>query len=186
MSDSSRPHGLQPTRLPHPWDFPGKSTGVGCHHLLRQVSLLEEKCNTLWAPQWHFKGEARRSLIHQGAAYLVNDPGKGSEVVQSCLTLCDPVDCSPPGSSVHGILQARILGVLTKILLLHQQERHPGKSLNYLYHQLSVHLHNLKRMCWKYRVKQWLKYTGLMILQKLNTYVYSHLGILKISRFNRF
>ena len=27
----------------------------------------------------------------------------------SCLTLCDPVDCSPPGSSVHGILQARVL-----------------------------------------------------------------------------
>ena len=35
MSDSSRPHGLQPTRLLHPWDFPGKSTGVGCHCLLR-------------------------------------------------------------------------------------------------------------------------------------------------------
>ena len=34
VSDSSRPHGLQPTRLPHPWDFPGKSTGVGCHRLL--------------------------------------------------------------------------------------------------------------------------------------------------------
>ena len=32
-----------------------------------------------------------------------------SEVTQSCLTLCDPVDCSPPGSSVRGILQARIL-----------------------------------------------------------------------------
>ena len=31
-------------------------------------------------------------------------------VVQSCPTLCDPMDCSPPGSSVHGILQARILG----------------------------------------------------------------------------
>ena len=30
-------------------------------------------------------------------------------VAQSCLTLCDPVDCSPPGSSVHGILKARIL-----------------------------------------------------------------------------
>ena len=30
--------------------------------------------------------------------------------VQSCLTLCNPIDCSPPGSSVHGILQARILG----------------------------------------------------------------------------
>ena len=35
VSNSSRPHGLQPTRLLHPWDFPGKSTGVGCHCLLR-------------------------------------------------------------------------------------------------------------------------------------------------------
>ena len=33
MSDSSRPHGLQPTRLLRPWDFPGKSTRVGCHSL---------------------------------------------------------------------------------------------------------------------------------------------------------
>ena len=31
VPDSQRPHGLQPTRLLHPWDFPGKSTGVGCH-----------------------------------------------------------------------------------------------------------------------------------------------------------
>ena len=34
MSDSVRPHGLQPTRFLHPWDFPGKSTGVGFHCLL--------------------------------------------------------------------------------------------------------------------------------------------------------
>ena len=33
MSDSSQPHGLQPTRLLLPWDFPGKSPGVGCHCL---------------------------------------------------------------------------------------------------------------------------------------------------------
>ena len=32
-----------------------------------------------------------------------------SEVAQSCLTLSDPMDCSPPGSSVHGIFQARVL-----------------------------------------------------------------------------
>ena len=32
-----------------------------------------------------------------------------SEVTQSCPTLSDPVDCSPPGSSVHGIFQARVL-----------------------------------------------------------------------------
>ena len=46
VSDSQQPHGLQPTRLLHPWDFPGKSTGVGCHRLLHlslQVdSLLSE------------------------------------------------------------------------------------------------------------------------------------------------
>ena len=34
MSSSSRPHGLQLTRLLRPWDFPGKSTGVGCHCFL--------------------------------------------------------------------------------------------------------------------------------------------------------
>ena len=32
-----------------------------------------------------------------------------TQVAQSCPTLCDPMDCSPPGSSVHGIIQARIL-----------------------------------------------------------------------------
>ena len=37
VSNPQWPHGLQPTRLLHPWDFPGKSTGVGCHCLLRNV-----------------------------------------------------------------------------------------------------------------------------------------------------
>ena len=40
VSDSSRSHGLQPTRLLHPWDFPGKSTGVGCHCLLQKWELI--------------------------------------------------------------------------------------------------------------------------------------------------
>ena len=37
-SNSVRPHGLQPTRLLHPWDSPGKNTGVGCHFLLHNKS----------------------------------------------------------------------------------------------------------------------------------------------------
>ena len=37
VSDPQWPHGLQPTRLLRPWDFPGKSTGVGCHCLLRHT-----------------------------------------------------------------------------------------------------------------------------------------------------
>ena len=47
VSDSLRPHGLQPTRLLHPWEFPGKSTGVGCHCLLRMKVL--EACISRWA-----------------------------------------------------------------------------------------------------------------------------------------
>ena len=39
VSDSVQPHRRQPTRLPRPWDFPGKSTGVGCHCLLRRWRL---------------------------------------------------------------------------------------------------------------------------------------------------
>ena len=40
MSDSSRPMDCRPTRLLRPWDFPGKSTGVGCHCLLHCQQLL--------------------------------------------------------------------------------------------------------------------------------------------------
>ena len=42
MSDSVRPHRPQPTRLPHPWDSPGKNTGVGCHFLLQCRKVKSE------------------------------------------------------------------------------------------------------------------------------------------------
>ena len=64
----------QPTRLPYPWDSPGKSTGVGCRFLLQCMKVKIE-----------------------------------SEVAQLCLTLSDPMDCSLPGSSIHGSFQARVL-----------------------------------------------------------------------------
>ena len=55
MSDSVRPHRRQPTRLPHPWDSPGKNTGVGCHFLLqcmkvKSESELTQSCLTLSDP----------------------------------------------------------------------------------------------------------------------------------------
>ena len=80
MSDSVWPHRWQPTRLPCPWDSPGKNTGVGCHFLLQCMKVKSE-----------------------------------SEVAQSCSTLSNPMDCSPPGSSIRGIFQARVLewGVIT-------------------------------------------------------------------------
>ena len=99
LSDSVRPHRWQPTRLHHPWDSPGKITGVGCHFLLQCM-----------------KGKSE------------------SEVAQLCPTLHDPMDCSPPGSSVHGIFQARGLGRVAiafsggceKVILIFQ-----GSHVNY-------------------------------------------------------
>ena len=54
---------------------------------------------------------------------------KESEVAQSCPTLSDPVDCSPPGSSVHGIFQARVLewGAIAFSALNMRSDIKPGK-----------------------------------------------------------
>ena len=50
VSDSSRPHGLHPTRLLRPWDFPGKSAGMGCHCLLRSLGIVFYKCQVSLVP----------------------------------------------------------------------------------------------------------------------------------------
>ena len=55
MSDSVRPHRRQPTRLPRPWDSPGKNTEVGCHFLLqcrkvKSESEVAQSCLTLSEP----------------------------------------------------------------------------------------------------------------------------------------
>ena len=55
VSDSVRPHRRQPTRLPRPWDSPGKNTGVGCHFLLqcrkvKRKSEVAQSCPTLATP----------------------------------------------------------------------------------------------------------------------------------------
>jgi len=73
VSDSAIPQ-TAAHQASHPWDSPGKNTGVGCHFLLQCMKVKSE-----------------------------------SEVVQSCPTLIDLMDCSLPGSSIHGIFQARVL-----------------------------------------------------------------------------
>ena len=59
VSDSSGPHGLQPTSLLRPWDFPGKSTGVGCHCLLRLGSSITKSKLTLLTARQVIKSENR-------------------------------------------------------------------------------------------------------------------------------
>ena len=59
VSDSLRPHGLGPTRLLSPWDFLGKSTGVGCHFLLQGIFLTQgsnpglQHCRQMFYPLSH-------------------------------------------------------------------------------------------------------------------------------------
>ena len=113
MSDSVQPHRQQPTRLPHPWDSPGKNTGVGCHFLLQCMKVKSERevaqsCLTLSDPMDPIE-EPTRLLCpwdFPGKTYAAAAAAKS---LQSCPTLCDPIDGSPPGSPIPGILQARTL-----------------------------------------------------------------------------
>ena len=97
MSDSVRPQRQQPSRLPRPWDSPGKNTGAGCRFLLQCRKVKSE-----------------------------------SEVTQSCPTLRDPMDCTLPGPSVHGIFQARVLewgAIAFSIKYIAELVRKSGRSL---------------------------------------------------------
>ena len=85
VSDSVRPHRWQPTRLPRPWDSPGKNTGVSCHFLLQCMKMKRESevaqsCLTLWPPglqptrllhPWDFSGKSTgvgcHCLLHVNA-----------------------------------------------------------------------------------------------------------------------
>ena len=62
LSDSSQPHGLQPTRLLRPWDFPGKSAGEGCHCplQLKEIAWHKEEIMALRAMCPGFKSSAVR------------------------------------------------------------------------------------------------------------------------------
>ena len=133
MSNSVRPQRRQLTRLPRPWDSPGKNTGVGSHFLLK-----------------YMKGRSE------------------SEVAQLCGTLCDPMDCSLPGSSIQGIFQARVLewGASAFSTFIHCSDS--ICSLTYFFLQTKVRAHDccflggLVRSClvtlFKFYVKlKWIK-----------------------------
>ena len=99
------PHGLHPTRLLCPWDFSGKDTRVDCHFLLQGI-FPPQRSNLclLHCRQILYRLSYKVLVLGRQLFSLVY-----VSVAQSCPTLCNPMACSPPGSSVHRILQARIL-----------------------------------------------------------------------------
>ena len=115
MSDSVRPQRRQLTRLPCPWDSPGKNTGVGCHFLL-QCMKVKSKSEVAHSdpmdcslPGSSVHGIFQARVLEWVAIAFSNPWSAAAKSLQSCPTLCDPIDGSPPGSAVPGILQARTL-----------------------------------------------------------------------------
>ena len=124
-------HSLQPHE-DNPWNSLGQNTRVGILSLLQGIFSTQGLNPGLWycrqiLYQLSHKGSPR---ILQWVAYpfgssrprnqsrfftnwaireALDSNENESEVTQSSPTLCDPMDCSPPGFSVHGIFQARIL-----------------------------------------------------------------------------
>ena len=84
MSDSVRPHRRQPTKFPHPWDSPGKNTGVSCHFLLQCMKVKSESevaqsCPTLVTP-WTAAYQAPPSTRFSRQKYWSEQHTKASRV----------------------------------------------------------------------------------------------------------
>ena len=86
-----------------PWNFPGKNTGMGCHLLLQGILPTQELKPRLLC----FLALAGRFFTSVLPWWYI--PALENVTCSSCPTLCDCMDSSPPGSSIHGILLIRIL-----------------------------------------------------------------------------
>ena len=79
VSDSSRPHGLQPTRLLRPWDFPGKSTGVGAQGICKKNDSGKSKGLGLSVERFQERGawktEGYRQLARRTKSIPIRNKG---------------------------------------------------------------------------------------------------------------
>ena len=105
LSDSVRPQRPQSARLLRPWDSPGKSAGESCHAFLQEIFPNQGStcisCGTCTAGRFFPVEPLGKPFFLLAAA--------AAKLLQSCPTLCDPIDGLRPGFSVPGILQARTL-----------------------------------------------------------------------------
>ena len=117
MPDSVRPHRRQPTRLPRPWDSPGKNTGVGCHFLLqctkvKSESEVAQSCLTLATP-WTATHQAPPSMGFSRQEYW-----SGVHcLLHIYMLLYQFVPPSPsPCSHVHSLLDKGLISRIYKEL----------------------------------------------------------------------
>ena len=69
VSDSVQPHRWQPTRLPGPWDSPGKNTGVGCHFLLQYSAMKRNRFESVLM-RWTKLEPIMQSEVTQKEEYI--------------------------------------------------------------------------------------------------------------------
>ena len=96
MSDSVQPHRRQPTRLPRPWDSPGKNTGVGCHFLLQCMKVKSLSRVQLLATPWTAAYQAPPSMGFSRQEYWSGVPlpslsnnAQGCVKHMGCIFICN-------------------------------------------------------------------------------------------------
>ena len=102
MSDSSQPHGLQPTRLLRPWEFPGKSTGVGCHCLVVQWLRIHLTMQETWVQSLGWEDPLEKGT---GTHPSILGEGNGNPLQCSCLE--NSRDGGAWWAAVYGVAQSR-------------------------------------------------------------------------------
>ena len=118
MSDTVRPHRRKPTRLPRPWDSPGKNTGVGCHFLLQCVKVksdseVAQSCLTLGDPMecrptrllhpWNFPGKNTGVGCH----FLLPEETKIEKDTCIALFIAALFTIARTWAAIYGVAQSR-------------------------------------------------------------------------------
>jgi len=121
VSDSLWPHGLEPARLLHPWDSPGKNTGVGCHALFQGIFPTQESNQILHCRQILYQlsyqevfpsgSDGKESACNVRDLCLIpgsgrsSGEGNGKPLHYSCLE--NPMDGGAWWAPIHGVTKSR-------------------------------------------------------------------------------
>ena len=138
------------------WNFPGNNTGMSCHFLLQGIFPICHRIRVFWVSC------IGRGILYHWATWEAQDgpaaaAAAAAKSLQSFPTLCDPMDGSPPGSPIPGILQARTLEWVAISSFRASKWKVKMKSLSHVRllatpwtaaHQAPLHMGLSRQECW--------------------------------------